>query len=463
MTGLGDVALLVGYALVVLGIGAALARRGNSSESYLLADRTLGTARVFASTFATFHGTGIVVTFASLGYLYGVGAVGLPVAAVVGYLPVALFAPRIKALSDRHEAITLPALLADSWRPRTRALAALVTGALFSAALAVNLLAAGTALRALLDVPLRAGVLGFGTVVVAYTLLGGFRAVVWTDVLQTALIVVGVLVVLPAAVLLEAGPHVLEELPPGHLDPLAFPAPILLVFLLSGVFTFFGSQDVLQRIYAAKDRETARRGQLLFTGSLAVVGPVAVALGVAGRALVPAAASDDVLYALSGDVVPAGVLALVLLGFLALANSDADSQLVTVAATITRDLLPPLGVHAGDAERSRVDRLAVVGVGTIAVGTATAVPDAVALLGGLATLLAVLGVAVVATLFWDRTTDRGAFASIAVGVLAAASVVTVTGSIRIAPVVGLGTALVTIALLSLAETWMPGVSWPASR
>ena len=150
MTGPGDVALLVGYALVVLGIGAALARRGNSSESYLLADRTLGTARVFASTFATFHGTG-------MGYLYGVGAVGLPVAAVVGYLPVALFAPRIKALSDRQGAITLPALLADSWRPRTRALAALVTGALFSAALAVNLLAAGTAMEAVLGTPLRAG------------------------------------------------------------------------------------------------------------------------------------------------------------------------------------------------------------------------------------------------------------------------------------------------------------------
>lgn len=454
---------LVGiYAVVLLAVGAAFTSGQDSSESYLLADRTLGPARVFASTFATFYGTGINVTFAAMGYQYGVGAFGLPLAAVLGFVPLALAAPRIKALSDRQGAITLPGLMAGSWRPRTRALAALVTGALFAIALAVNLLAAGTALEELLGVP-AAGALAFGLLVVTYTTLGGFRAVVWTDVVQTALVMIGILVALPATVLLTAGPEVLEGLPGGHLDPLTMPVPIVLVYLVAGVFTFFGSQDVFQRVFAARSEQAARRGLLLFTGSLAVVGPIAVALGIAGRALVPAAAPDGVLFALAGDPIPAWAVGIVLLGVLALANSDADSQLLTVTSTITQDFLPYLDLELSQAERIWANRIVVVGLGTIAVGIAALVPDFVALFGGLGTFFAILGVAVIGTLFWDATTDLAAFLSIAMGILSAILVLVSTGTIRMAPIVALVAAVATLVVISIYQERLPTPRLPVSH
>lgn len=113
MTAAFDWVILVGYGVAVLAAGTTLLWRQGSSESFLLADRSLGTVRVFASTFSTFYGTGIVLTFAAFGYRYGVGALSLPVAAVVGFLPLALAAPRIKGSSDRREAVTLPGLMAD--------------------------------------------------------------------------------------------------------------------------------------------------------------------------------------------------------------------------------------------------------------------------------------------------------------------------------------------------------------
>lgn len=443
--------VVAAYVVIVLAVGTYFVRRQGSSEAFLLAERTLGTGRVFAATFSTFIGTGILATFASFGYLYGVGALALPVAAVVGFLPLAWASPRIKTLSDRRNAVTLPGLMAGDWGTRTRTVAALLTGGLFAATLAANFLAAGIALQSLAGVPVRVGVVVIGLPVVAATALGGFRGVVWTDVVQMGAIVLLVLVVLPGVALVEPTPGLLDRVPAGHLDPLSFPAPILVVYLLIGVFTFFGSQDLHQRIYAARDGRAARRGLLMFTASLAVVGAAAVLLGVLGRATVSGAPADGVLLALADDAVPAGLLGFVLVGYLALANSDADSQLLTVTSTLTHDVLPLFGLDLGRRERVLVDRVTVAGVGTVGVVVAGALPDLVALVSGIGTAFAILGVAVIGTLYWERTTDVAAFAGLVVGSVATVTVVFATGTFQAGPIVGVLSTAVTMALASVVD------------
>lgn len=122
--------------------------------------------------FSTFFGPGLLVTLASFGYLYGIGAFLLPVAAALGFVLFAWATPGIKTLSDRDGAITLPALLARTWHARTRALAAVITAGLFAGTLAANLHAAGIVLDTLLGVPLRWGIVAVGGLVVADTVLG---------------------------------------------------------------------------------------------------------------------------------------------------------------------------------------------------------------------------------------------------------------------------------------------------
>jgi len=435
-------ATVAAYALAIVVVGAGAMRREQGSVAFLLADRTLGTGFVFASLFSTFLGTGIVFTFGAFGYQYGVGALALPAAAVVGFLPLAWVAPRIKALSDHRDAVTLPELMAGTWRTRTRVLAALMTGGLFAGALGANVLAAGTLLEAVAGVPVRIGVIAFGVIVVGYTALGGFRGSVRTDSIQAVLIVGSILVVLPAFVVLGPGADVVDSVPASHVDPSAIPTPIVLVYLLLGPFTFFGSQDIQQRIFAARDGHSARRGLLLFAISLAVVGAVTVGLGIVARAAVPGVSPDQALLALTDDMTAPWLLGTALLGLLALVNSDADSQLLTVTSTLTHDLRPHLGSvpfvdrDPWTGERAWIDRITVAGVGGVAVGLAAIRPDVVALLAGLGSLFAILGVVTVLTLFWDGTTDRGAFAGLAGGITLSAVTVVATGSVQPAPVVG---------------------------
>lgn len=449
MFSLVDYMVIGGYVLLMLLISLYFVRQQDSSETFFLADRSLGTFQVFGTTFSTFLGTGLIFTLASFGYLHGVGAYLLVAAAFIGFVLFALAAPRIKAMSDREDAITLPALLRQHWRSRTMALASLVTVFIFATTLASNLLVVGNVLQALLGTPLRVGIVGFGVFVVAYTLLGGFRGVVWTDILQMGFIILALVVILPALVLLAEGTPIVDALPSGHLDPLALPPGILVAYLLIGVFAFFGSQDLFQRVYAARQPQDARRAMLSFAGMLAVMSATAVTLGIVARALLPDVAADQSIVALIDTVVPTGLVGLVLIGVLALANSDADSQLLTVTSNVTHDFAAYLDVEIAQDRRVWIDRIAVLGIGTVALLVAVTAPGLVELFSALASWFAILGLVVVATLFWDRTTDTAAFAGLLIGFLAPIAFVTVTGNWQAATVIGLVPAAITTGSLSL--------------
>jgi SSS family solute:Na+ symporter len=443
-----DQVIIGGYGLLLLVIGLYFVRQQDSSETFFLADRSLGTFKVFGTTFSTFLGTGLIFTLAAFGYQHGVGAF-LPVgAAFIGFLLFALAAPRIKRLSSQEEAITLPLLLRKQWTPKTMALASLVTAVIFATTLASNLLVVGNVLQATLDVSFRAGLIVFGLLIVGYTLFGGFRGVVWTDILQMAFIIVALVLVLPALVFLTEGTAVFDALPAGHFNILGLPPMILVVYLLIGVFSFFGSQDLYQRIYSARQPRDAGRAMLLFAVVLAVMSAVAVTLGIFARALVPGAAADQAVVALIDTIVPSGLAGFILIGVLALANSDADSQLLTVTSNVTQDIPEYFDVEIGQEKQVWIDRAVVLGIGSVALLVALMAPGLAELLGALASWFAILGLAVVATLFWDRLTDTAAFAGILIGFLAPIVFVAVTGNWQAAPLIGLLPAAITIGGMS---------------
>ena len=444
-----DSVIIFGYALLTLTVGSYFVRRQGRSETFFLADRTLSPFQVFGTTFSTFFGTGLVFTLASFGYRYGVGAFVLPSAAVIGFLLLARAAPRIKEMSDRQGAVTLPALLAQYWSDRTRALAAVVTVGLFTATLAANFLAAGTVLYALVGLPLDVGIVVFSVLVITYTALGGFQGVVWTDILQTGMILGSVVVVLPAFLFLAEGPALVDSLPASHLDPSSLPVRLLVAYLLVGVFAFFGSQDLFQRIYAARGGEEARRGLLLFTGALVLMGITAVGLGIAARAVVPNSTAGTPLVSLTDAVVPVGLVGIVLLGLLALANSDADSQLLTSTSNVTHDLVSALGVELPPERQVWLDRAGLLGIGTSALLVAVAAPSLTALFNAVGSWFAMLGFVVVATMFWQRMTDTAAFAGLAVGFVLPIVFVLTTGNLQAATVVGFVPTVLTVGILSI--------------
>ncbi len=446
MTGAIDEVVVLAYALGLLAIGVAVARRRSSASDFFLADRNLGPLAVFATAFTTFLGTGLLFTLAAFGFRFGVGAFFLVGAAATGLVLLAWAAPAINRRSVRADAITLPGMFGQHWQARTRAVAAVVTAGLFTATLAANLHVVGTVLEAVTGRSPTLWIAGLGLVMIAYTALGGFRGVVWTDVAQLLVVVVMLLLILPASVLLALEPTALTELPSGHLDPTTLPLPILGAYLLIGLFAFFGSQDLFQRIFAARDPTAARRGMLLFTGLLVVAGAVAVGLGIAARVVVPGASPDAVVLPLTSATVPTPWVGVAVVGLLALANSDADSQVLTVASNVTEDLEPVLVDEPGPWWDRYGQRVAVVGIGAGALAVALIAPNLASLLGAVGSWFAILGLVVLATLYWDRMTDTAAIAGLVVGFTVPLAVVGLTGNAQAATVGGLVTGAVAVGL-----------------
>jgi Na+/proline symporter len=449
MIGLLQWVILVGYGLLLVSIAVVFARRQGDSTGFYLGGRTLSTIQVFGTTFSTFLGTGLVFTLAAFGYRFGIGALVLPGAAVAGFILLAWAAPRIKAMSDDANAITLPGMMAGHWSDRTMALAALTTAMLFTGTLAANLYIVGELLDVFVGVPRTIGIAVFAVLVITTTVVGGFRGVVWTDFVQTILIGCTILLLVPALLIGGVGSAAVDSLSASQLDPFGLPVPVLGAYLLIGVFAFFGSQDLFQRIFAAEDAMTAQRGMLGFAGAIGVVGLVAIGLGIVARTHLPAVDPDRSLLLLAELVTPEGGVGLVAIGFLALANSDADSQLLTVASNVTEDLLVHLVSAPVRRQQVVVDRLVVAGIGSIATVIALSAPGLTALFGMLGSWFAILGLVVVATLFWSRTTDLAAFSGLAVGFVAPTVFVLVTGNFQAATMVGLLPAAIVVGAVSV--------------
>lgn len=450
-----SITVIAGYALLILFVGATAFHRRDRPKTFFLGEQSLGTLRFLGTTFPTFFGTGLVFTLASFGYLYGVGAFLLPGAAALGFILFARAAPRIKRVSNREDAITLPALFDGVWSMRTRAVAALVTMGLFAGTLAANFLVVGNLLESLYGIPPVMGIGSFAGIIVAYTALGGFRGVVRTDILQTGIIVVSLVVILPSFVFLEGGATVFESLPSSHLDPLSLPVQILVVYLLIGVFAYFGSQDLFQRVYATNDEHFARRGVLSFAVVVLLISAVAVGLGISTRALVPGIRADRALVVLISEIVPAGFSGLAVLGFLALANAGADAKLLTITSNVTEDFLPHINAKFAR-QVALIERLVVVGLGLVALVVAVVAPTLTALLTGLGSWFAILGFVVIATLYWNRMTDTAAFTGLVVGFVAPVLFIIVTGKVQAATLVGLIPTVLVVVVVSLLTSSKSG-------
>lgn len=448
MVGAFSTTVIVGYAVVFATIGIASFQRGEHPSSFYLGERSLGPFRFVGTMFSTFFGTGLVFTLASFGYLHGVGALALPVAAVIGFVFFARAAPFLKETSDREAAVTLPALFRSHWRLRTRTMAALVTLSLFAGTLSVSFLVVGNILQTVYNIPRPVGIGSFAALVIAYTSIGGFRGVVRTDILQM-IVIVGSLVLLTSMVMFQGGTALIESVPSSHLNPLNLPVQLLIVYLLIGVFAFFGSQDLYQRVYAARNGQTARYGIYYFAVVLFVVGVLGVGLGILSRALVPGVPADRAVVILADEIVPTQILGVIVLGFIALANSDADSQLLTVTSNISEDLLPLLSPDFTERRSVWIDRLVVVSIGLIAGLVALGSPSLTALFGSLGSWFAILGFVVVATIYWERMTDLAAFLALILGFTAPVVFVMLTGNFQAATLVGLAATAFIVVVVSL--------------
>ena len=442
-----DQIIIVIYLLAMLGVGLYFIRKQKTEDSFFLADRSLGVFHSTASIFSTVAGAGTMFMVAALGYTYGVSAIWMFISAFIGIIIFSLAVPRIKRIADENNCVTLPELLETKLDRRSSLITSLITVIIFGGFVAVNFLAAGNILKIVFDVPLVPIVIGFAILVTIYSLLGGFKAVVWTDIIQMFIIIVGVVLMLYFAIGAAGGFGAMKLLPETHTDPVGMGWPLIIGMFVSTLLAYFSSQDIYQRMFASKDSKTAKRSAIWMGVILLVVGALVMLIGVFGRILFPDIEPGEVIPVLTSGLVPVGLTGIVLAGYLSMANSTADSELLGVTSNITRDFFGK--VEMSPKKEMMLSRLVLVVVALIALIFALLVPNIVDIILSMYTWLGILGMNVIVTLFYRRTTPNTVFWSLLVGFLAAIVYTIFTADFETSMIVGLLPSLIILVVGSL--------------
>lgn len=356
---------LYGAAVLLVGVFSARAA-SRSKDAFLVADRGLSAFRTGVALSSTVIGGSTTLVLAALVASKGLPALWLDLAGALGLLALGLFlAPRVRATG----ATTIAEVIGRTYGPGVRRIAAALV--VCAEIVWFALLTEATQAVIVATTPWNPShvLVATAALFVAYTALGGQRAVVGTDLLQFALMVAGLLLVaLPLALSrLAATP------PPGRL--LTFPtgpafswtdAAALLV--LVGLPHAVGS-DVWAKVLSARDGSAARRAalgaaaaKLMFGLATCAIAFAGVSLGVGGPAaqLFPRA-----VFALAGPA----LAPFLLVALLATMQSSADSVLLSAAAATAHDLVPRSGVPFA--------RAAVIAYGTAGLAVALVLRDLV--------------------------------------------------------------------------------------
>ena len=420
-----DLLALAGYFLVLIAIGWRVLRRhrgDHATESFLAANRDADLVQTTASTAATDLGGGFSLALGGLGFTLGLaGSWLLAVSAASVVLAGLLLVPRLKPWLDRSGALTTGDLFRARFDRRTGQLAALVIALAWFTFVGAQIIAGGKLLQATTGLDLQLGVLLAGTIIIAYTAMGGLKAVILTDVMQMGVLFVGiVLIAVPVGWWRIGGWDGLvvglAEADASHLlDWGAAGWPQIVAWLLAVFPVWFISIAALQRVIAARDTATARRAFVL-TGvpiewPLFAIG--ATLMGLFARVLLPDLSDPELATPLVIlELLPAGLAGIVIAAYVAAVMSTADSCLIGPVAIATQDGYARLRPNAGPAQRLRVARILTVGLGALATGLALLVPNVLDLIlyaytfGAAGLFLPMLGL-----LFWRRTTAAGAFTS----------------------------------------------------
>ena len=179
------------------------------------------------------------------------------------------------------------------------------------------------------------------SVVILYTLFGGFRAVVFSDIIQFFVMCLGVFLVLLFSIKLFGGYGFLKaNLPAAHFTVTGGEGiATTLVWGFIALSTLV-DPNFYQRVFAAKNTKTAKKGILISTAIWILFDICTTSGAMYARAVIPEAASDKAYLIYALQILPNGIRGFVLAGILATILSTLDSYLFIAGTTVSFDLMP---------------------------------------------------------------------------------------------------------------------------
>src|SRR5580698_5155514 len=408
-----DWTIIAAYLAAVVGLGVAAGflrrknERGGEGGHYFLAGNTLSWPVIGLAMFAANISTVHLVSYAESAYKFGLVYGNYEWMAGFTLILLSLF---FAPLYLRSRVATLPDFLERRFNRGCRDVLAVIS--LFSAIvihMGVALYTAAWVLRGILGLAPDATILGVNALILfiavlgvltgVYTVFGGLLAVVWTESVQTILLLTGAVVITVTGYLKIGGWSELVQTLASHPHPLAAVAAskvtwgtgnflnmardakdpsglawysILLGYPVLGIWYWCCDQTIVQRVLAAKDEKNARLGPLfcaflkIFPVFLFVLpGVICVALVQKNffNGAAPQSSADTYTFMLT-HLLPSGLKGLVAAAMLAAAMQTCSAALNSTATLVAYDLFKRYRPGLGEHQLVRIGKITTI-VGTI--------------------------------------------------------------------------------------------------
>lgn len=370
-----DLVIIVAYLFGILVIGILSVRKMKlTSQGYFLAGRSLRWGMVGAALFASNISTIHLVGLAASGYNEGLVWGNFEWMATFTLILLGLvFAP----FYFKSRISTLPEFLERRYSVGSRMVLAFmaIMAALFIH-IGMSLYAGAAVFKQFFGVDVVTSILIISVITAIYTVLGGLKAVVVTETIQTAILVLGAVAVTLFAIfaLPDHGIHSLPQLKAAvkpdqlsmlHADNSAGLAwyAVFLGYPILGIWYWCSDQTIVQRVLGAKTRKDAQVGPL-FAGLLKIF-PVFIMVfpGVIGYVLfkdIIGADSNQTLPVLINQLIPSGLKGLISAGLLAALMSTIAAALNSSATLVAVDIVKRFKPKISDEKQVQIGRFSAV-------------------------------------------------------------------------------------------------------
>ncbi|PKG74186.1 sodium/panthothenate symporter [Shewanella sp. GutCb] len=437
MTSLLPVLLYLVMSLLVTRFWSARQSRRTDEDSGLYTDKAkrffiggafLSGPLLALTLVATYTSASSFIGGSGAAYKYGLGWVWLALIQVpVALLTLGVLGSRFLAMR-RHQHVTLIEWLDERFQNpylSTFAMVSLVVG--FIAMISVQFIGGARLLSGVTGISYELGLVIFVCTVLAYTLTGGFRAVVLTDALQGIVMLLGLfillLVILSQPQLPEKMQLLTQQTPalfsPHSIDDF-LSWPMMLSFWLLICFGTMGLPHTVVRLLAVKDKASLKTGIIWGTIICFFMTLIPHLCGVLGRALFPdLSVPDNIMPTLMSGLLPPLIAGTLLAAPIAAVMSSVDSMLLQSATSIVRDGMVKVMPNLSAAKQVWLTRFVMLLITLSACYWALSPPDMIVWinLAAFGALQAVFLWPIVAGLYWPSITGNSALAAMVSGML----------------------------------------------
>lgn len=377
-----DISVILIFTAIVFGSGISFSRSGKSMKSFFAAGGALPWWMSGLSLFMSFFSAGTFVVWGSIAYQSGWVAIAIQwTMCIAGLIIGFVIAPRWQ----KTKALTAAAFIADRLGVQTQKTYTYLFLFISLFTTAAFLYPVAKIVEVSTGVPITASIIFIGVLILIYTAVGGLWAVIVTDVLQFVVLTAAVLIVVPLS---------FQKI--GGIDPFIANAPenffnfvnaeysvgFLIAFGLYNLFFIAGNWAYVQRYTSVATPKDAKKVGWLFGGLYAISPIIWMLPPMIYRVMNPdlqGLADEGAYLLMCKEVLPVGMLGLMLGGMVFATSSSVNTTLNISAGVIANDIYKRLFPATKDKKLVSVGKLATVVLGVLTICIALLVP----MLGGI--------------------------------------------------------------------------------